>query len=108
MDWKLDTMRIVYNGSPLLMVARVCISARSARAMTLCFHFKLSIEYASKKIRYDFSNCFYNRLYIVAMVLNYSPQKFLKSRYGPSLKKDRRPWIRLRLAFDTCFSWLPT
>ena len=68
---------------------RIC--ACFARAMILCFHFKFSIEYGkqatknNKKIRYDFSNRFYDRSYIVIMVLNFGPGKLLKSRYGPSL-----------------------
>ena len=39
-----------------------------------------------------FFKSFYNRLYIVAMVPNYGPRKFLKSRYGPSFKRVGPPW----------------
>ena len=88
----------------------VCISARFARAATFCFHLNLALSMASKKrnyqkeIRYDFSNCCYNRLYIVAMVLvlNYGPQNFLKSRYGPSLQKAERPWHWSSLRCKVC------
>ena len=62
-------------------------------------------------MRYDFSNCLYDRLYIVAIVLNYGPRKLLKSRYGPSLnlKKAGRPWstkfraATVHLQKYTCF-----
>ena len=72
---------------------RLCfrICARFARAMILCFQFKFSTEYGkqvtknNKRIRCDFSNRVYNRLYIVAMVLNFGPGKLLKSRYGSLL-----------------------
>ena len=65
--------------------------------MILCFHFEFSIEYGkqatknNKKIRYDFSNRFYNRLYIDAIVLNFGPGKLLKSRYDASLYKNWTP-----------------
>ena len=71
-------MRIVVYGHTWLRV-RIC--GRFARAVTFCFLSKFSIEYGkqetknNKKRRNDFSN-FCNRLYIVAMVLNYRPRNF--------------------------------